>query len=110
MIRSATRCLVTARAEIQRPFAARLFATSASSDDATAERDVTVSRSDKQAIALLRRVADAMESGKSWRLTVDKKIVVVPSTAKFSVEHEVAAKELADEQCLELQFTWVKTR
>ena len=88
----------------------RHFASSTSSQSTNAVRDVTVSRTDKQAIALLRRVADAMESGKSWRLTVDKKVCVVPTTAKFSVEHETepAENEAGIEQCLELQFKWIK--
>jgi amphi-Trp domain-containing protein len=81
----------------------RLFSDSSSSFDASEDRDVTVSRGNKQAIALLRRVALAMESGKSWRTSVDKKVLVVPKTAEFSVEHESEG----DEHCLELQFKWV---
>jgi amphi-Trp domain-containing protein len=65
--------------------------------------DVTVSRGNKQAIALLRRVALALESGKSWRTSVDKKALVVPKTAEFSVELETEGKE----NCLELQFKWI---
>jgi amphi-Trp domain-containing protein len=105
MLRSASKFIVSARAVIQRPSTSLRFASSASSQSDSYERDVTVSRSDKQAIALLRRVADAIESGKSWRVTVDKKVVVVPTAAKFSLEHEV---EEGNEQCLELQFKWVK--
>jgi amphi-Trp domain-containing protein len=84
-------------------FAGRHFTSSAVSDDSSADRDITVSRGDKQAIALLRRVALAIESGKNWRTTIDKKRLVVPKDAEFSVEHESEGHE----NCLELQFKWV---
>ncbi len=88
------------RAVFPLPTPSRFFANAVTSED----RDVTVPRANKQAIALLRRVADNMESGKSWRTSVDKHPLVVPKHAAFSVEHESEGPE----HCLELQFKWVR--
>jgi amphi-Trp domain-containing protein len=81
----------------------RRFSDSSSSFDASGDRDVTVTRANKQAVALLRRVALAMENQQSWRTSVDKKPLVIPKNAEFSVEHESEG----DEHCVELQFKWV---
>jgi amphi-Trp domain-containing protein len=104
MLRSASKLLTTPlRFAPFRPCAVRFFSESASSQND--DVDVTVSRGNKQAIALLRRVALAMESGKSWRTSVDKKALVVPKTAEFSVELETEGNE----NCLELQFKWTSS-
>ena len=105
MIRSASKLILAAplRAALTRPFAIRPFASSAAPEESASDRDVTVSRGTKQTIALLRRVALALESGKSWRTSVDKQVLVVPKDAEFSVEHESEGNE----HCLELQFRWV---
>lgn len=102
MLRCASKLLTTPlRSASFRPCIGRHFSESASSQ--SDDIDVTVSRGNKQAIALLRRVALAMESGKSWRTSVDKKALVVPKTAEFSVELETEGNE----NCLELQFKWI---
>ena len=105
MLRAASKSLL-APFRAGPPFSplSRCLSNSASSHDASEDRDVTVSRGNKQAIALLRRVALAMESGKSWRVSVDKKVLVIPKDAEFSVEHESEGNE----HCLELQFKWIK--
>jgi len=106
MLRSASKLFVPAplRAALERPLSARPFATSGSSHDSSPDRDVTVLRGNKQAIALLRRVALALESGESWRTSVEKKAVFVPKDAEFSIEHETEGNQ----HCLELQFKWIR--
>ena len=68
----------------------------------SSERDVEVVKTEKQFVALLRRVADAVEANKSFRVQVDKLRMTVPEDAKVSVEHELEGGE----NCLELQFKW----
>jgi amphi-Trp domain-containing protein len=66
--------------------------------DRDVERDVNPAEFAK----VLRRVADALETGESFRIQVVNKRFTVPKNASISIEHEV---EDGDAE-LELQFKW----
>lgn len=68
----------------------------------SAQRDVTRSYPRKQFIEKLRRLADALEAGQSFRIQVGNVRVQVPSDAEVSVEHERSGEE----EELELQLRW----
>jgi amphi-Trp domain-containing protein len=53
-------------------------------------------------IAKLRRLADAMEKGKRFRIQIGGERVIVPAQARFTVEHEKSAG--AEE--IEFQIKW----
>jgi amphi-Trp domain-containing protein len=65
-------------------------------------RDVTKIRGKDEFVALLRRVADALEGGEALRIQVGGVRVTVPEDAELSVEHE--AEGGAHE--IELQMRW----
>ncbi len=50
----------------------------------------------------LRRMADAVEAGESFRIQVAGHRFTVPASAEISIEHEA---EEGDQE-LEMQFTW----
>ena len=60
------------------------------------------SKTENEFVALLRRIADAVEADKSFRVQVDGVRLTVPETAKVSVEHE----QNGDDHEIELQFKW----
>jgi amphi-Trp domain-containing protein len=66
------------------------------------ERDVERSYSTEDAVAKLRRLADALESGSPFRISVAGERIRVPARAVFSVEHERGE----DEEEVELQLKW----
>lgn len=66
------------------------------------KRDVERSVSRGQFIAKLRRLADALESGKPFTIQVGGERIPVPGDARVSVEHE---REGGREE-LELQLSW----
>lgn len=66
------------------------------------ERDVERVYSVPEFVAKLRRLADALESGESFRIQVAGKRVCVPRRAQISVEHERGA----DEEEVEFQLRW----
>ncbi len=68
----------------------------------SADRDVTKSKTEASFVALLRRVADAVEAGKKFQVQVKGKKLWIPETAMVSVEHE----QEGNENELELQFKW----
>mmetsp|Transcript_11892 Transcript_11892/g.18243 ORF Transcript_11892/g.18243 Transcript_11892/m.18243 type:complete len:115 (-) Transcript_11892:393-737(-) len=68
------------------------------------ERDVEKVKTEKQFVALLRRIADSVEANVPWRIQVDKVRLTVPSEAEVSVEHEVEHGY----HNVELQFKWPK--
>lgn len=51
-------------------------------------RDVERMYSTEEVVAKLRRLADALESGKPFRIQVAGERIYVPARAEFSVEHE----------------------
>ncbi len=55
-------------------------------------------------IRKLRRLADALERGATYRVQVKGEVVRIPAGASFAVEHE---REGGDEE-LEFQVSWTK--
>ena len=69
---------------------------------AKAERDVERIYSTEEVVAKLRRLADALETGSSFRIQVAGERFRVPARAEFSVEHERGE----DEEEIEFQLKW----
>jgi amphi-Trp domain-containing protein len=67
-----------------------------------ADRDVERITQRDQFVATLRRVADALERGESFRIQVAEHRFSVPVDAELSIEHEVEGQR----EELELQFRW----
>jgi amphi-Trp domain-containing protein len=65
-------------------------------------RDVERIYSAAESAAKLRRLADALESDKPFRIQVAGERIRVPARAQFSVEHERGE----DSEEIELQLTW----
>lgn len=68
------------------------------------ERDVEKVYSVQEFVAKLRRLADSLETGKSFEIQVAGVRLYVPADASFSVEHE--RSDSTDE--LEFQVRWSK--
>lgn len=66
------------------------------------ERDVEKAYSTSETVAKLRRLADALETGKPFRIQVAGERIRVPKRARFSVEHERGS----DEEEIEFQLKW----
>ncbi|WP_020392005.1 amphi-Trp domain-containing protein [Kribbella catacumbae] len=67
-----------------------------------AERDVEREYSVADFAAKLRRLADALESGKPFRIQIAGERFTVPKNAQVSVEHERGD----DEEEVEFQLKW----
>ncbi len=67
-----------------------------------APRDVERIYSTHDVVAKLRRLADALESDKPFRIQIAGERFWVPVRAQFSVEHE----RDEDEEEVEFQLTW----
>jgi amphi-Trp domain-containing protein len=67
-----------------------------------AGRDVDVIYSTAEVVAKLRRLADALEASKPFRVQIAGERIRVPRRAQFSVEHERGD----DEEEIEFQLTW----
>jgi amphi-Trp domain-containing protein len=67
-----------------------------------ADRDVERDCPTERFVETLRRLADALEAGESFRIQVANKRFTVPADAALSIEHEA---EGGDEE-LELQLKW----
>jgi amphi-Trp domain-containing protein len=65
-------------------------------------RDVERNCTTETFVTTLRRLADALEAGESFRIQVAGKRFTIPSSAELSIEHEA---EDGDEE-LELQLRW----
>ena len=65
-------------------------------------RDIERIYSATDVVAKLRRLADALESGHSFRIQIAGERVRVPARAVFSLEHERGE----DEEEIEFQFKW----
>lgn len=65
-------------------------------------RDVESVPSTAEAVAKLRRLADALEKQQPFRIQVAGERIRVPARAQFSVEHERGE----DEEEIELQLKW----
>jgi len=66
------------------------------------ERDVEQIYSTEEVVAKLRRLADALETGSSFRIQVAGERFRVPAQAVFSVEHERGE----DGEEVEFQLKW----
>jgi len=71
-----------------------------------AERDVERIASVSEFVTKLRRLADALESGRSFRIQVAGERFRVPKQAELSVEHERSG----DAEEVELQLRWSTAR
>ena len=69
---------------------------------ADAPRDVERAYSTSEVVAKLRRLADALETGKPFRIQIAGERIRVPARAEFSVEHERGE----DEEEIEFQLKW----
>ena len=67
-------------------------------------RDVEREYSTGDVVAKLRRLADALETGKPFRIQIAGERIHVPARARFSVEHE----RDDDEEEIEFQLTWAR--
>ena len=67
-----------------------------------ADRDLTASYSGGEFAAKLRRLADALESGRPFRIQIAGERFTVPRSAHFNVEHERAGGE----EEVEFQLRW----
>jgi amphi-Trp domain-containing protein len=66
------------------------------------ERDVERVYATEEVVAKLRRLADALESGSSFRIQIAGERFRVPVRAQFSIEHERGD----DEEEVEFQLKW----
>ena len=71
---------------------------------AKAPRDVERIYSTGDVVAKLRRLADALETGKPFRIQVAGERFRMPERAEFSVEHERGE----DEEEVEFQLKWTR--
>jgi amphi-Trp domain-containing protein len=69
---------------------------------AKGERDVERIYSTEDVVAKLRRLADALEDDKPFRIQVAGERIRVPRRAQFSIEHERGD----DEEEIEFQLKW----
>ena len=69
---------------------------------AKAPRDVEKIYSTPEVVAKLRRLADALEQDKPFRIQIAGERIWVPVRAQFSIAHERGD----DEEEIEFQFTW----
>ena len=67
-----------------------------------AERDLERSYSTAETVAKLRRLADALERKKPFRIQIAGERVRVPARAQFSIEHE---RDESEEE-IEFQLKW----
>jgi amphi-Trp domain-containing protein len=65
-------------------------------------RDVERIYSTEEVVAKLRRLADALEAGESFRIQIAGERFRVPARAQFSIEHERGDGE----EEVEFQFKW----
>lgn len=68
-----------------------------------AERDIEKDVPPAQFVETLRRLADAIEAGESFRIQVQNRRFTVPADAAIVIEHEVEGGN--EELALELQWT-----
>lgn len=65
-------------------------------------RDIEKDYPARQFVSKIRRLADAIEQGKAFRIQIAGERVVIPSHAKINIEHERG--ESSEE--IEFQITW----
>lgn len=67
-------------------------------------RDIEKAYTHRQFAAKLRRLADAVETGKQFTIQIAGERIRVPAHAVFNVEHEKSARE----EEVEFQIKWRK--
>lgn len=70
------------------------------------DRDIEKGYSDAEIVEKLRRLADCIENGTPFEISVAGERIYVPARAEFTIEHE---REDGDEE-LEFQFKWESTK
>ena len=70
-----------------------------------ADRDVERDVNTDQFVETLRRLADSLEGGESFRIQVCNKRFTIPQDAKLSIEHEVSDES----EEIEFQLKWTNT-
>lgn len=65
-------------------------------------RDIEKTYSNADFVEKLRRLADSIENGENFRISIAGKDIYVPNRAKFSIEHEVGDQEHE----IEFQIKW----
>jgi len=83
-----------------------LLADVAKSRTMSADRDVEKSYTTAQVVAKLRRLADAIETDKPFRIQIAGERILVPDHAEFSIEHERGD----DEEEIEFQLKWTRAQ
>ncbi|MEM8904047.1 MAG: amphi-Trp domain-containing protein [Actinomycetota bacterium] len=68
-----------------------------------ADRDVEKNVPTTQFVETLRRLADALEAGESFRIQVQNRRFTVPADSEITIEHEVEDGE--EELAMELHWT-----
>jgi amphi-Trp domain-containing protein len=68
------------------------------------DRDLTRTYSRTQFAAKLRRIADAIETGKAFSIQVAGERLSIPSTVTFNIEHERSGSS----EELEFQLLWTR--
>lgn len=66
------------------------------------QRDVELMYSTNEVVSKLRRLADALEKDRPFRIQIAGERIRVPARAQFSVEHERSSKE----EEIEFQLKW----
>ena len=66
------------------------------------ETDVEKSYSNKEVVAKLRRLADALEEGKTFEIQIAGERIYVPSDATVEFEYE----RQGDEEQVEIELKW----
>lgn len=66
------------------------------------ERDIEKVYSTSEFVAKLRRLADALETGKKFEIQVAGERIYVPAGAEFNIEHE----REGNEEEIEFQLKW----
>ena len=69
---------------------------------AQGERDIESFYTTDKVVAKLRRLADALEQDKPFRIQIAGERIRVPARARFSIEHE----RDEDEEEIEFQLKW----
>lgn len=69
----------------------------------TEERDIEKNVATSQFVETLRRLADALEAGESFRIQVANARFTVPADAELVIEHEISDGN--EELALELQWS-----
>ena len=69
-------------------------------------RDVEKGYATAEVVAKLRRLADALEADKPFRIQVAGERILVPRHAAFSIEHERGS----DEEEIEFQLKWTRSQ